>query len=143
MSAHLRRTAVLLLAAVGPLPLVLPTAAATVPVHREMVQEQSIALEASSGDVSAAGSARLTVTKEGDHYRVQGWVEANHGCVELRAVNMHLGDYIGGDSILRTCDGDGRRLVNSTTRHTHVVLTAIVDGGMNWDSKIVKLTGRP
>ncbi|MFG2844272.1 hypothetical protein ACGF12_14020 [Kitasatospora sp. NPDC048296] len=103
---------------------------------------QSIGLDASAGDGSVWGNARLTATQENNGYRLKGWVESGAGCVELKAVNMHLGSYLGGDQIVKTCETNVQVPVNAWTHHTDVVLSAIVPHGQDWDSHIVTLTGR-
>ncbi|MER5354618.1 hypothetical protein ABT093_30340 [Kitasatospora sp. NPDC002551] len=103
---------------------------------------QTIGLDASAGDGSVSGSARLTATAENNGYRLKGWVESDRGCVELKAVNMHWGSYLGGDQITKTCETKVRAPVDAWTHHTDVVLSAIVDGGPDRDSRIVTLTGR-
>ncbi|MFE3502978.1 hypothetical protein [Kitasatospora sp. NPDC059160] len=51
-----------------------------------MIQQQNIALDASSGDGSVGGIARLTAVQENNGYRVKGYVESTGGCVELPIV---------------------------------------------------------
>ncbi|WP_345700498.1 hypothetical protein [Kitasatospora terrestris] len=120
----------------------LPGAAAA-GTGRGTVQEQSIYLHATAGDGSSDGVADLTVTKENNGYRLRGYIEAVSGCVELRAVNMHLGSYLGGDVVKKTCEQNVHARINSWTHHTDVVLSAVVPHGPDWDSSIVTLTGRP
>ncbi|MEV4559041.1 hypothetical protein AB0K51_18915 [Kitasatospora sp. NPDC049285] len=133
----MRRSAVALLTAA--LLAATPTATAA---PRGQIQEQQISLSASAPDGSVHGIARLYVQKERSGYRVKGYVEAISGCVELKAVNMHLGSYLGGDQITKTCKPDVEEPVNAWTGHTDIVLSAIVDGGPDWDSSIVTLTGK-
>lgn len=40
---------------------------------------------------------------------------------------MHAGSYLGGDQISKVCGRDRREDVSAWTRHTSVVLSAIVD----------------
>ena len=119
----------------------LPTAAGAAPVNQRPVQYVSI--QAIAGDQSSQGVADLAVTRDHGGFRLQGYVRADRGCVDLRAVNMHFGTYFGHDSIRRTCHDGQQIAVDAWTQHTDVVLTAIVPGGSDWDSKIVTLTGRP
>ncbi|MFI5527380.1 hypothetical protein ACIA8O_02380 [Kitasatospora sp. NPDC051853] len=135
----MRRTVLLVTAVlVAALP-----AAASATGPRGLLPQQSIALDAHAGDGSVGGIARLTVTKESGGFRLRGYVEATKGCVELKAVNMHLGTYLGGDTVKKACKQEVRERVDSWTRHTDVVLSAVVDHGPDWDSSIVTLTGRP
>ncbi|MFJ8039727.1 hypothetical protein ACIRBX_04315 [Kitasatospora sp. NPDC096147] len=145
----MRRTVPLLTALlVGALPAAVPSAAALPAAasgsgSRGVVQQQGIALDAHAGDGSVGGTARLTVTRESGGFRLRGHVASTRGCVELKAVNMHLGTYLGGDTVKKTCKEGVQERVDSWTRHTDVVLSAIVDHGPDWDSSIVTLTGRP
>jgi hypothetical protein len=102
-------------------------------------QYQAISLDASSGDSSVSGHAQLDVTREHGGFRVQGEVTSFSGCVELKAVEMHLGMYWGGDTIGRVCGHNHRTPVSAFTHHSDVVLSA--DIGPGYDSPIVKLTG--
>ena len=102
---------------------------------------QWISLDAASGDSSVTGHAELSVTHDHGAYRITGTVEAFRGCVELRAVNMHLGGYFGGNAIRKTCKPNTKIPVDAWTHHTDVVLTALVDDGPVWDSRIVTLHG--
>lgn len=58
-------------------------------------------------------------------------------------IPQHLGTYWGGDQIARSCEPNRYVHVNTWTHHPDVVLTAIIPHGMDWDSHIVTLTGRP
>ncbi|SEM14572.1 hypothetical protein [Streptacidiphilus jiangxiensis] len=111
--------------------------------QRDLLPQQSVYLQAVAGDDSADGVADLVVTRENGGYRLHGYVESVKGCVELKAVNMHLGTYFGGDSIAKVCGTNVQSDVDAWTHHTDIVLTAIVPHGMDWDSRIVTLTGRP
>ncbi|WP_042446502.1 hypothetical protein [Streptacidiphilus jiangxiensis] len=102
---------------------------------------QWVSVQAVAGDSTSSGVADFAVTRERGGFRLIGYVRADRGCVDLRAVNMHLGTYFSHDSIRRTCRAGQQVQVNAWTHHTDVVLTAIVDGGPDWDSKIVTLTG--
>ncbi|WP_042373023.1 hypothetical protein [Streptacidiphilus neutrinimicus] len=114
-------------------------AAALLTTAAPALATQWISLDAASGDSSVEGHAEIAVTRDHDGYRITGTVEAFRGCVELKAVNMHLGDYLGGDSIKKTCKANTKIPVNAWTRHDSVVLTALI--GLNWDSRIVTLHG--
>ncbi|RAG85205.1 hypothetical protein DN069_12975 [Streptacidiphilus pinicola] len=116
-------------------------AAALMTAAQPALANQWISLDAASGDSSVTGHAELSVTRDHGGYRITGAVEAFRGCVELKAVNMHLGDYWGGDTITKTCKPNTRVPVDSWTHHGDVVLTALVDGGPDWDSRIVALHG--
>jgi hypothetical protein len=133
----MRPTALILAAAL------LAGAPAAAAQPRDMLPQQSISLHATAGDGSADGVADLTVRRDRDGWRLTGYVEAVKGCVELKAVNKHLGDYVGGDSITKTCIPGHQATVDAFTHHTDVVLTAIVPHGLDFDSAIVTLTGRP
>ena len=109
---------------------------------RDMLPQQSISLRATAGDGSVDGVADLTVRKDGDGWRLTGYTEAFKGCVELKAVNKHLGEFVGGDSITKTCIPGEQVQVNAFTHHDAVVLTAIVPHGFDFDSAIVTLSGR-
>jgi hypothetical protein len=111
--------------------------------QRDLRPQQSVYLHATSGDGSADGVSDLTVTRESGGYRLRGYVESVKGCSELKAVNMHLGTYLGGDPVAEVCGDDIRAGVDAWTHHSDVVLTALVPHGMGWDSKIVTLTGHP
>ena len=111
--------------------------------QRDLLPQQSVYLHATAGDGSSDGVSDLTVTQENGGYRLHGYVESVKGCVELKAVNMHLGTYFGGDSIAKVCGDNVQGGVDAWTHHTEVVLTALVPHGMDWDSHIVTLTGRP
>lgn len=111
--------------------------------QRDLLPQQSVYLNIASGDDSSDGVSDLTVTRENGGYRLRGYVESVKGCVELKAVNMHLGTYLGGDSVAKVCGDNVQTDVDAWTHHTDVVLTALVPHGMDWDSKIVTLTGRP
>ncbi|RAG81817.1 hypothetical protein DN069_30615 [Streptacidiphilus pinicola] len=105
--------------------------------------QQSVRLSIASGHDSSDGVADLTVTRERGGYRLRGSVESAKGCVELKAVTMHFGVYLGGDSVAKVCGDDVHAGVDAWTHHSDVVLTALVPHGMDGDSKIVTLTGRP
>jgi hypothetical protein len=111
--------------------------------QRDLLPQQGVHLDATAGDGSSDGVADLTVTRESGGYRLRGSVGSVKGCVELKAVNMHLGTYVGGDPVARVCGEDVRAGVDAWTHHTDVALSAIVPHGMDWDSRIVTLTGRP
>ena len=111
--------------------------------QRDLLPQQSVHLDIASGDDSSDGVSDLTVTRENGGYRLRGYVESVKGCVELKAVNMHFGSYLGGDPVARVCGSNVQTGVDAWTHHTDVVLTALVPHGMDWDSKIVTLTGRP
>jgi len=118
------------------------TAAATAPVSRHV---QFITLTASTGDGSTYGTAELTVTREGRHgYRLRGTVHDSQGstqCLTLRATELHLGTDWGGDTVTRVCTAGATVTVDALTRHHDVVLMVHEPYTMNWESKIVKLTG--
>ncbi|GAA2836544.1 hypothetical protein ACFQ0M_48665 [Kitasatospora aburaviensis] len=133
----MRRSAVALLAAA-----LLASAPAATAAPRGYTPEQQISLDASAPDGSVHGIARLYVTKESGGFRVKGYVEAISGCVELKAVNMHLGSYLGGDQIKKACKSNVEERVDAWTGHTDIVLSAIVNNGPDWDSSIVTLTGK-
>lgn len=99
-------------------------------------------LHAISGDAASDGDAWLTVTKERNGFRLRGDIESRSGCVALKAVQMHLGTFWGGDQIARTCEDAKYVAVDSWTHHSDVVLTAIINHGLDYDSSIVTLTGR-
>jgi len=104
-------------------------------------QCQYISLDASSGDGSVSGHAQLVVTRDHGGYRVRGTVTSYGGCVKLKGVEMHLGVYFGGDPMGYVC-GQGRHVdVNTYTGHSDVVLTAVINYGPDFDSRIVALTG--
>ncbi|SEM75096.1 hypothetical protein [Streptacidiphilus jiangxiensis] len=102
-------------------------------------QYQTISLDAASGDSSVAGHAQLDVTRAHGGFRIRGAVTSFSGCVELKAVEMHLGMYWGGDQIVRVCGTGHRAAVDAFTHHSDVVLTA--DIGPGYDSPITTLTG--
>jgi hypothetical protein len=132
---HLAYAAVAVLTLVG--------GAVAAPGAQRDLPRQSVHLHATSGDGSADGVSDLTVTRENGGYRLRGYVESVKGCAELKAVNMHVGTYLGGDSVTVVCGDDVRAGVDAWTHHSDVVLTALVPHGTGWDSKIVTLTGRP
>lgn len=120
-------------------------AAALAPVSpvaaNAVTAQRPVSVQAVDGDSTVSGVADLAVTRERGGFRLSGYVRADRGCVELKTVNMHLGMYVGGDVVRRTCR-EGRQVrVSAWTHHTDVVLTAIVPGGTDWDSRIVTLTG--
>jgi hypothetical protein len=78
-------------------------AAAAPGVHRDLLPLQSVYLHATAGDDSFDGVSDLTVTNESGGFRLRGYVESVKGCVELKAVNMYLGTYLGGDSVAKVC----------------------------------------
>ena len=105
---------------------------------------QYIHLSVSTGDNSTSGAADLTVTAQHDGYRIRGTVyddRGSHMCVTLRAVEMHLGSDFGGDDITRACTPGGSVSVDSLTRHHDVVLLVDEPGTVDFESKIVSLTG--
>ena len=110
---------------------------------RGTLPEQTVYLHAISGDGTSDGYAWLIVTRENSGYRIHGDLESRGGCLALKAVTMHLGTYWGGDQIARSCEPNRYVHVNTWTHHPDVVLTAIIPHGMDWDSHIVTLTGRP
>ncbi|WP_037606756.1 hypothetical protein [Streptacidiphilus rugosus] len=126
-----RRTAVLT-------PLI---AAALMTAAQPALANQPISLDATSSDSSVAGHADISVTRDHGGYRITGTIESFRGCVELRAVNMHLGGYFGGNPIRKTCGPNTKIPVDAWTRHTDVVLAALVNGGPVRDSRIVTLHG--
>ncbi|MEZ0069740.1 hypothetical protein ABIA32_005787 [Streptacidiphilus sp. MAP12-20] len=77
------------------------------------------------------------MTRESSGYRLRGYVES------VKAVNMHLGSYWGGDAVTRACEANTQSPVDAWTDHTDVVLTAVVPHGNDSDSAIVTLTRRP
>lgn len=101
--------------------------------------QQTITLDAYSGDSSVSGHARLLVTRDHGAFHLRGEVTSDHGCVLLKAVQMHLGLYLGSDTVTRVCGDDHHITVDSHTHHSDVVLTA--DVGPGYDSRIVALTG--
>ncbi|MFE0457792.1 hypothetical protein ACFW1A_00845 [Kitasatospora sp. NPDC058965] len=103
---------------------------------------QSIYLHATAGDNSSDGVADISVTEDRGGYRIHGYVEAVKGCMTLKGVEMHLGTYLGGDTISHVC-GEGRKdQVDAWTHHSEIVLSAEVPHGFGRDSSIVTLTGR-
>lgn len=102
-------------------------------------QYQEFSLDAVSGDNSVSSHAQLYVVRVHGGYRISGEVTSISGCSSLKAVQMHWGMYVGGDTIAHVCGHDHQVQVQAFTRHSDVVLTA--DIGMGYDSRIVTLTG--
>ena len=105
---------------------------------------QYIHLDVSTGDRATEGSADLTVTTEGHGYRVRGTVGTTYGssgCIVLRGVEKHLGMDFGGDDMTKVCGPHHSATVDSYTGHHNVVLLVDENGTLDWESKIVSLTG--
>ncbi|WP_037604319.1 hypothetical protein [Streptacidiphilus rugosus] len=124
------------------LSVLIPAAAAT-STPRDLLPQQSVHLRATAGDGSSDGVSDLVVTRENHGFRLRGYVESVAGCVELKAVTTHLGDYWGGDPVTGTCEANTLASVDAWTHHSDVVLTAVAPHGNDSDSAVVTLTGRP
>jgi len=101
---------------------------------------QFISLDANSGDGSVSGHAQLTAVPERGGHRVRGTVTSFSGCVRLAGVQMYWGARWGGDPIGHACGTDHTVSVDCWTGHGDVVLTAVVPDGLNYDSRIVRLS---
>ncbi len=105
---------------------------------------QQIRLDTSTGDGTVSGYAELVVTTQRGAYRVRGTVTdawGSRGCVTLKVVQMHLGMDFGGNTVTRACIAGASVNVDTLTRHHDVVLMVDEPHTMDWESKIVKLTG--
>ena len=105
---------------------------------------QYIHLGVSTGDRATSGAADLTVTREGSGYRVHGTVSTSYGssgCIVLRGVEKHLGMDFGGDDMTKVCGANHSATVDRYTGHHNVVLVVDESGTLDFESKIVGLTG--
>ena len=62
--------------------------------------------------------------------------------VTLKAVEMHLGSDFGGNTITKACKKGQVVRVRSTSRHHSVVLQVDEPGSIDFESRIVTLTGK-
>lgn len=105
---------------------------------------QFIHLEVSTGNRATEGAADLHVTREGHGYRVRGTIGTSYGstgCIVLRGVEKHFGMDFGGDDMTKVCGANRSATANSYTGHHNVVLLVDENGTLDWESKIVSLTG--
>ncbi|MFC5911808.1 hypothetical protein [Streptacidiphilus monticola] len=59
----------------------------------------------------------------------------------MRAVEMHLGMDFGGNDVATACGSGHHKSFSRTTRHHQVVLLVDEGGTVDWESRIVTLTG--
>lgn len=105
---------------------------------------QRIRLDVSTGDGQVSGYADLTVTAEHGGYWIRGTVTdayQSHGCVTLKAVEMHWGMDFGGNTVAKACSPGKSVNVDSVSGHHYVVLQVDEPHTVDFESKIVKLTG--
>ena len=107
-------------------------------------QPQYIHLDVSTQDRTTSGHADLNVVHSRNGFHVTGSVtndRSSAGCVTLKAVEMHLGMDFGGDTVAKVCSKGQNVGVSTQTKHHQVVLQVDESGTVDFESRIVTLTG--
>jgi hypothetical protein len=105
---------------------------------------QYVHLDVSTQDGTVAGHADLSVVRAGGGFRVTGSVtdeQYSRGCVTLKLVEMRFGMDFGGDTVTKVCGHGQSVAVDARTGHHQVVLQVDEPGSVDFESRIVTLTG--
>ena len=105
---------------------------------------QHIHLHVSTQDGSVSGHADLVVVRAARGFHISGTVANDvdsQGCVTLKAVEMHMGLDFGGNTVRKVCGKGQSVLVSAQTGHHQVVLQVDEPDTVDFESRIVTLTG--